>query len=75
MLFRSSRLIDGTARKMADQFFSRFKETLETAEGAEAAVPVAAEEKRPARGLHPLVWIAGLIALVAVILWIFGRGG
>lgn len=70
-----SRLIDGTARKMADQFFSRFKEALETAgEGAEA-VPVVPEEKRPARGLHPLVWIAGLIALVVVILLIFGRGG
>lgn len=74
-----SRLIDGTARKMANQFFTRFKEVLETAEEGETAVPVEipaeAEQARPAKGLHPVIWIAGLIALVVVILWIFGRGG
>jgi carbon monoxide dehydrogenase subunit G len=46
-----SRLIDGTAKKMADDFFSRFAETVGAAEPAAAAAmaaPVAPAAARPA---------------------------
>ncbi|MHA1569630.1 MAG: SRPBCC family protein, partial [Alphaproteobacteria bacterium] len=62
-----SRLIDATARKMADAFFAAFSESLGGAVAAEEAPPI-----EPARrGLAPLIWIAGLIVLVALILYIF----
>ena len=67
-----SRLIEGTARKMADDFFDRFAAAVGAPAVAEAAVPapVAAEEKRP--GLSPLVWVGALIVIVVVLLLIFG---
>jgi len=108
-----SRLIDGTARKMADDFFSRFSQIVVERQGggpgeaapapeapAEAATtakpeapaaPAAATVKPPAeapqatrpaekaaaaptetagerRGLSPMVWVAALVAAVAVLL-------
>ena len=89
-----SRLIDSTARKMADQFFSAFAEkvggTAESmAEGtaeAAAAAPeapvaaspapaptVAAAAEEPAKGIRPAIWVVGLIAVVVILLIVFGR--
>ena len=75
-----SRLIDATARKMADDFFRKFAETVggpaEAAETAEADAP-AADETAPAAatpspaqpgGLSPAVWVGGLVALAVVVL-------
>jgi hypothetical protein len=72
-----SRLIEGTAKQMADQFFGKFAEVVGAAAapaGAAAAAPVAAPPPPApaARGLPPLVWVGGLIAIVVILLLIFG---
>ena len=52
-----SRLIDGVAKKMADDFFSAFKQKI----GAPAAAPTeSAPEKAP--GAAPLWWVIAIIA-------------
>lgn len=68
-----SRLIDSTARKMADDFFGKFAEEVggpaAPAEAAEAAAPeAAAPEAAPSGGLSPAVWVGGLVALAVIIL-------
>ena len=60
-----SRLIDGVARKMADDFFAAFNEKLAGAPSAKSDAAAA-----PARGrvkIHPAWWVAGavLLALLA----------
>jgi len=73
-----SRLIEGTSKQMADQFFGKFAEIVAAsaapagavAEAAPAPVPVAAPPAK--RGLSPVVWVAGLIAIVVILLLIFG---
>ena len=71
-----ARLIDGTARKMADDFFGRFSELVapvpeaapETAEPA--AAPVAtAESSEPERraGLLPVFVVAGIVAFALIV--------
>ncbi len=68
-----SRLIDGVARKMADEFFSRFKAAVELAEVGPAGPGEATAEAAAAKpGSMPYLW-AGLAAaavLVAVLAWI-----
>lgn len=67
-----SRLIDGTAKKMAAEFFDTF---VAEVEGPAAAMPTEAEAPKPEpkpSGLSPAVWIAALIAIVVVLLAIFG---
>lgn len=73
-----SRLVDATARKMADEFFARFGEVVQAGEGAAAAAPAAAAPERsapapsaPRKGLPPVVWIGGLVAIVVILLLIF----
>ena len=73
-----SRLIDSTAKKMANEFFGKFAE--EVGGGAvEAAVPAPASSEKPAEavpaaaakssgGLSPAVWVGGLIVAVVVVL-------
>lgn len=66
-----SRLIEGTARKMADEFFSRFAEIAAGARAGEVqAVKPAAPAKAAAAGggLPPMVWIGGLVAVGIVVL-------
>jgi carbon monoxide dehydrogenase subunit G len=80
-----SRLVDGAARKMADEFFTTFAATVEAQSGgtaapaadgiaepamAPAAVPAAAE---PSRGVPPLLWVGALIVVAAVIVWFVTR--
>ncbi len=83
-----SRLIDGAARKMADDFFSNFA-TLVSAQPPQAApIPPAMlpEERAPhmptptellthqeGRRLPPFLWVTILAALVAGILYFFVR--
>ncbi len=75
-----SRLIAGTAQKLADQFFACLVAKV-TAEGIPTpTAPLAAEAAAPplpspARRLPPAVWIPVLILLVLLLLWLFGRGG
>jgi carbon monoxide dehydrogenase subunit G len=66
-----SRLVEGTAKKLADEFFAAF--AAQAAAGAPAAVeaaplpaPVAAGA--PGKGLSPVLWIVGLVVIIAVIL-------
>jgi uncharacterized protein len=73
-----SRLIDATARKMADDFFARFAEIVGGPAPAPAAAPPAGEAP-PAPAptgarLSPVVWVIGLAIVVAVILYFFTRG-
>lgn len=79
-----SRLIDGAARKTAEQFFGKFAEIVGgEAPGVAEAVPEAAavspaatvppdSAEVPARGLSPRVWIIALIVVVALLLAMFG---
>ncbi len=75
-----SRLIDGTAKKLSEEFFGKFAQVVGAAnapQAAAAAPPLAAEPaERPgaptsAAGLPPIVWIAGVIVIVIALLAIF----
>lgn len=57
------RLIDGVARKLADEFFEKFSEGFGEVQMVDAATGEKVE--RPRGGLPPLVWAIGLIAIVA----------
>lgn len=78
-----SRLVDGAARKTADQFFANFAEVVgapaPAAAPAEPVAPAPAEPVPPAAppaapGLSPRVWIIALIVVVALLLALFGLG-
>ncbi len=70
-----SRLIDSTAKKMANDFFGTFAEEVGAAAPAEAeAAPAAAAEAAPAGGISPALWIGGIIAVVVVVLLFFTLG-
>ena len=74
-----SRLIDATARKMAEDFFARFSALVGAPAAAAASEPAAGEvaplpAAAPVRkGLPPLVWVTGLIVVIAVLLYFFTR--
>ena len=65
-----SRLIDSTARKMADDFFDKFAEAVGGAEPEEAVEePAEAPPTQPkSEGLSPAVWIGGLVAIAVIVL-------
>jgi hypothetical protein len=70
-----SRLIDATAKKMANDFFAAFAEAVggpAPAEAAAAQAPAGAEEAAPAGGVRPVFWVLGVVAAVLVLLAIFG---
>jgi uncharacterized protein len=74
-----SRLIDGTAKKMADEFFDNFRQQLTPAapEPVAAAEPAYAAEPEPAAGgladlaQNKFVWAAGAIILLMIIVLLF----
>jgi len=85
-----SRLIDGTARKMADEFFANFAATVAAAEPPPAP-PLRVETQRTATQtptvspgdrpqttrdtrIPPYVWAAILTGAVAVLLYFYTRG-
>ena len=68
-----SRLIDATARKMADEFFGKFAEAVgdatEATEEVEAETPTTeANQTTPSSGLTPAVWVGGLVVIAVVVL-------
>jgi hypothetical protein len=68
-----SRLIDGVARKMADDFFLRFNEAVAGQSKPDEAAPAspAAPHAPPARsGIPAWAWIAGAIVLVLLALFL-----
>ena len=70
-----ARLVDGTARKMADEFFGKFTQVVGPAEVVAEAPAAAAPSPAPAEpepGLSPLLWIPGVLAIVAILLLVFG---
>lgn len=79
-----SRLIDSTARKMADDFFGKFATAVGGSQPA-AGAPAAAAQPQPASapaakpvaapggagaqpGVSPAIWVSALIAVVVVVL-------
>ncbi len=63
------RLLDSTARKLADDFFGQFSEIVGAPEVAAAEVEAPAPA---AGGISPWLWVIGVLAVVAAILLIFG---
>ncbi len=61
------RLIDGVARKLADEFFDKFSSGFGEVQMVDA---VTGEKVERRTGLPPLVWGAGLIVIVAALIWI-----
>lgn len=70
-----SRLIDGVAKKMADEFFTKFKERVTPPEALQAqaasaatgsASPATVHEPSPAPGFNPMWFVAGVIALMLI---------
>jgi carbon monoxide dehydrogenase subunit G len=69
-----SRLVAGTAKKMADDFFGRFAETVGgAAKPRAAAVAAAAEENEAQAGIRPAYWIAALVVVAIVLLVLVSR--
>ena len=83
-----SRLIDGVARKMANDFFGSFAATVAAEQPAPAAAeaaptapePVVAEPLPPppspqpaSRRLPPAVWVTGLAVIIILLLYFFTR--
>ena len=73
-----SRLVEGVAKKQADDFFGKFSEIVGGDKGEDSdltstnetkSVEVNAESEK--RGLSPAVWGGGLIVVVAILLYIF----
>ena len=71
-----SRLIDGTARKLAGEFFDNFAAAVAGAppEAASAAPPAPAAVEKAAPSLPQGVWVAGLIIVVIALLAFFALG-
>lgn len=78
------RLIDGAAKQLADEFFAKFVATITEAQGnadtlaeetSPAATPKAAIERRSGstrERLAPEIWVVGLIAVIVILLILFG---
>lgn len=78
------RLIDGAAKQIADDFFQKFAAVLaagpvpETGdlpvEPSPAVTPasLSAPDPEPRKGLVPGIWVVGLLALIAILLLLFG---
>lgn len=69
-----SRLIAGTARKLADEFFTTFAETVAPGaveEAAPAAATAPAAAPAAAGGMSPMVWVGGVVVVIVVLLLVF----
>lgn len=62
------RLIDGTAKKLSEEFFGNFSAILG---GGKTAVEPAAGTAQPGGGLSPAAWIIGLILVMTVMTLLF----
>ncbi len=79
-----SRLIDSTAKKMAGEFFSKFAEVVSSEAAGSPAAELAVEpaatapaETAPApagqKGIPTMVWVIGVIVILAVLMWFFQK--
>jgi carbon monoxide dehydrogenase subunit G len=76
------RLIDGAARQIADDFFARFAEKVSAPPGAvlaeagpddiEAVAPATPLTVVTREGLGPEIWVVGLVAVIVILLVLFG---
>ena len=74
-----SRLVEGVAKKTADDFFGKFSELVvgvDEPASTEEVIDSASDETAPAEtaengGVSPMIWGAGLIIAVGLILYIF----
>jgi uncharacterized protein len=78
------RLVDGAARQIADQFFERFSAevttmqtaSIQTTETALATPPQVLQQPETGtavrEGLAPEIWVIGLIAIIVILLILFG---
>ncbi|MGH6934208.1 MAG: SRPBCC family protein [Dongiaceae bacterium] len=66
-----SRLIEGTARQMADQFFGAFAGLVGAAPAAAVPSPAPVAAAAEPAGLKPAVWVTGLIVVVGLLLLFF----
>tara|TARA_A100001037_G_C15151719_1_gene639724 strand:+ start:6840 stop:7415 length:576 start_codon:yes stop_codon:yes gene_type:complete len=69
-----SRVVEGVAKKMADDFFATFVEQVSTGEPAQAsAAPETAPEVAPVTGggLPAWAWVVGLLVIVGIGLYLF----
>ena len=62
------RMIAGASRKLAAEFFSALGEAI-VESGETAPVETPAPEEAPAPGLSLWLWVGGVLALVAALLW------
>ena len=67
-----SRLVDVTAKKMADDFFSGFAQVVTGPTPEEAGPEVSAPAEAAAGGVRPLLWMLGVVTIVLVLLAVFG---
>jgi len=63
-----SRLVEGVAKKTADDFFGKFSTVVGEGAAEMQIAPGAAEEPARGGGLSPWIWGAGIVAAI-VILW------
>jgi hypothetical protein len=71
-----SRLIEGVAKKQADDFFGKFSELLGGDGGKDSDLSAdtetaSVEDRNENDGLSPMVWGGGLIFVVAILLYLF----
>jgi hypothetical protein len=73
------RLIDSTAKSLADNFFASFEELMRDSKKPIEGVTSAITPKKPQpkktnvkKGLKPQIWVIGLIAAVILLLLLFG---
>lgn len=67
-----SRLIDGAAAKMADDFFARFVEQVREPEREEAVVPAPAADAPSGRRW---VRVLAIGVIIAILIYLYARGG
>lgn len=68
------RLIDGAAKSVADEFFSRFSAVMQPSAAPAIAVSpteTSPDEPRGGEGLAPQIWVAGLIGIIVILLVFF----
>jgi uncharacterized protein len=76
------RLIDGAAKQIADDFFNRFSTAVAALSGPPAEIPAQTPDAVPAAapsdetderaGVGPEIWVVGLIAVIVILLLVFG---
>jgi carbon monoxide dehydrogenase subunit G len=67
------RLIDGAAKSLADEFFAKFAALMKPVEPMAQGLPASPppDDTAKAEGLPPVLWVAGLIAIVLILLAVF----